>query len=161
MCSCFSIHFRTTTNILFNDDDNSTESVEFVPISGGDDVDFVQPTKRRRTSSNGEQMKIFETFTKTIQENHVKKLEMFQQVMKPQSEMELFFASLCKTCEKFNPIEKAKLKMELSRIVSQMELEHLQNSIEMNANVLYDTYSSESIPLGDNIEYGIECGIDQ
>lgn len=137
-----------------NEDDNTTESTDFIQ-NDDDELQFM-PIKRRRSSSNEDQKKNFETFTKTIRDNQSKKLEMFEKVLKPQTELELFFASMCKTCEKFNPIEQAKIKMEVSRLVSQMEMEHLQNNIANNEDTLYGTYSIESIPIDNDVDNFIE-----
>lgn len=61
---------------------------------------------------------------------------MIQQVVRPQSELELFFASMCKTVEKFDPMEQAKIKIEVSRIISNTELAHIQKSNNQNNVIL-------------------------
>lgn len=82
--------------------------------------------KRRRSSSNGDTIKLFESLSKTLKKNNAKRIEAFQQVAEPQSEIQLYFGSICKTVEKFTPIDQAKIKIEISRIVSQFELAHLE-----------------------------------
>lgn len=82
--------------------------------------------KRRRSSSNGDTIKLFESLSKTLKENNAKKIEAFQQVAQPRSEMQLYFGSICKTVEKFTPIDQVKIKIEISRIVSQFELAHFE-----------------------------------
>lgn len=76
-------------------------------------------------------MKLFETFTKTLKDNHTHKMNLFHQAIetsKPLTELELFFSSICKTVEKLKPIDQAKMKMQISSIVAQAELAELQSS---------------------------------
>lgn len=128
-CSDWIYFYRTTTNVVLGENDDITEYPAAVNLVDGDeDCEIIQPSKRRRNASGGQQIKIFETIAKTFSENQSRKLEMFQKAMQPQGELELFFASVCKTVEKFSPLEQAKIKMEMSRIVSQSELEHLEKT---------------------------------
>lgn len=138
---------RTTTNISLgaNDDTSTLDGIvpdeEVVMVDSTDDQ-CLPPVKRRRCSSgSGEQMRFFESISKSLEENQSKKFELIQQVMRPQSDLELFFASMCKTVEKFDLIEQAKIKIEVSRIVSNSELAHLekannQNRVMMSVNTI-------------------------
>lgn len=81
-------------------------------------------SKRHRTN---EQIKIFESIAKDMKENQTKKLDLIQQIIQPKTEIDLFFASISKTVEKFSPLEQAKVKISISNIVSEMEISHLEN----------------------------------
>lgn len=144
--------FRTTTNIIHNDNNDDIQSVagsdECVEID--DDVS-IQPIKRKRTSSNGEQIKIFESIAKTFKDNQTKKFEIFQQAMRPQTELELFFASMCKTVEKLGPVEQARVKFEISRIVGNAEIDNLQR-MHTQSEVLYSVTSRN-----DNFDDNFSC----
>lgn len=116
------------------DGENDENSPNGINIDD-DEMDFTQSYKKRR-SSNGEQFKLIETITKEIKENQTKKFDLFQQFTK-QSELELFFSSLCKTVEKFTAIEQAKIKIELSNIVGQHELSHLEKAATSKNDLIY------------------------
>lgn len=120
---------RATTNIACNDEDSSQAGTITIHNSDDEEKENVKCVKRRRTSSNSDQMKIFETIAKTIKENHSKKIELINQMQKPQNELELFFASMCKTVEKFDALDQAKIKFEISQIVSQYEMAQIQAAI--------------------------------
>lgn len=116
--------FRTTTNVENDEESNGIDDEQLSPDDGS-----VRPCKRRRSSSNGEQMKIFENIAQSFKENNSMRNDLIQKIFsdkkEPQSEMELFFLSMCRTVEKFSPLEQATLKMQISQIVSQVELSHL------------------------------------
>lgn len=115
---------------------------------GDNDSDFT-PLKRRRSSSSNEQMKFFEMLAKNMQENQSKKMEIFQQAINPQTELELFFASLCKTVEKFDALEQAEVKIQLTNsIVSQAELAHLEKAATSMKDL---TYTIRTEPTSDEI----------
>lgn len=121
---------RTTTNITLDDDVQTIEACENPEeVLDVDESSYFQTMKRRRSSSNSEQMKLIETVTKCIKDNNAKKFEMFQQAIKPQNELELYFASVCKTVEKFQPMVKAKIKMEINQLISRYELDHFSSVI--------------------------------
>lgn len=136
-----SFPFRTTTNIVLGAEEeehieqNIEENEQYDQTNSHD---MVHTPKRKRTSPHPT---IFENLAKSIQESHSKEMEMFQQVIKPQSEMDLFFSSICKSVEKFNAIEQAKIKIEINRIVSQMEMNHLQN-VASNQQIVYSVQTS-------------------
>lgn len=117
---------RTTTNITSNDEDSNQDSIITIQNSDDEEKENVPFLKRRRSSSNSDQMKIFETIAKTIKENHSRKIELINQMQKPQNELELFFASMCKTVEKFDALDQAKIKFEISQMVSQYEMTQIQ-----------------------------------
>lgn len=81
-------------------------------------------------------MRFFESISRTLKESQSKKLELIQQVVRPQSDLELFFASMCKTVERFDLIEQAEIKIEVSRIVSNSELAHLEKANNQNRVML-------------------------
>lgn len=56
-------------------------------------------------------------------------MEMFQQVIQPQTELDLFFASICKTVQKFEPMSQARIKIEINQLIGRYELAHLSNVI--------------------------------
>lgn len=129
------IHNRTTTNIELDedesiisisfdsDDDNSKDKQNDKPNDEPND----EPNSKKRRSNNGDQLKVFQTIADDMKQNQVKKMEMLQQVMQPKSGLELFFASICKTVEKFSPLDQAKIKSAISGVVSDMEIANLEN----------------------------------
>lgn len=119
------------------DGENDENSPNVINIDD-DEMDFTQSYKKRR-SSNGEQFKLIETITKEIKENQTKKFDLFQQFTK-QSELELFFSSLCKTVEKFTAVEQAKIKIELSNIVGQHELAHLEKAATSKNDLIFTSF---------------------
>lgn len=110
-----------------DDDELPVDDIEI--LEDDDSHDYIQPMKRRRSSSNSEHMKMLETVTRCIKDNNSKKLEMFQQAIQPQTELELYFASICKTVEKFQPMAQAKIKMEINQLIGRYEMEHFSNVI--------------------------------
>lgn len=80
-------------------------------------------------------------------------MELFQQSIQPQSELELFFASACKTVEKFTPLAQAKVKFEVNKIISQAEFDYLQNI--PNETVVY-TIESNNIANTETIPFDLE-----
>lgn len=125
-----------------NDDDIIEREIEIHDIDATQPTDATQPSKRKRSLSNSsDHLKLIENIAKSIKENQSKKLEIFQQAVQPQSELELFFAAICKTVEKFDPMAKAKLKIEISHIVSQAELDHLNN---ISNEIIYTV---QSLPI--------------
>lgn len=127
--------YRTTTNLIFDDINAGISHAPTEIISDEDERDIetnnrenIVPVKRRRSSSC-DQMKLYESFAKTLKDNHSQKMNLINQAIessKPQTELELYFSSICKTVEKLSPIEQAKIKMHVSNIVSQAELAQLQ-----------------------------------
>lgn len=67
-----------------------------------------------------------------MKENHAQKLELLQKSIEPikqQTDLELFFGSICKSVEKLHPIEQTRIKMQISQIVGQAELAQLQSHV--------------------------------
>lgn len=120
---------RTTTNISLSDED----SMEFTDTSMDDNIstDYEsateQPIKKRRINHN-DQTKLFESIAKDMKETQAKKMEIFHQLNQPKTELELFFASMCKTVEKFSHLNQAKVKISISKVVSEMEISHIESS---------------------------------
>lgn len=129
---------RTTTNIDLSDDEIEKEFESSDNNSAESSNDSVTSASKKRRTSSIDKMKIFENIAKDMKENQTKKLELFQQFSQPKNELELFFASICKTAEKFSPIEQAKLKVSVSRIVGEMEITSLENKH------LFQTFSLEN-----------------
>lgn len=103
--------------------------------------------KRRRSSSSSssDQIKIYESLAKSMKENHAQKLELFQKTMestKPQTELELYFSSICKSVEKLDPIEQTRIKMQISQMVGQAELTQLQSQRPPVTHYDYNQYHS-------------------
>lgn len=151
---------RTTTNIQIDTiEDEAVVPNDDCGISDDFTDEHLPPMKRRRSSSTGEQTRMFENIAKTIKENHNKKIEILEQAMKPQSDLQLFFASMCKSAEKLDPIEQIKVKMEISRIINNAELSQLEKrsdrsdvllSVQTNAFNFGDlTYSMDNNILKD------------
>lgn len=136
------------------EDDDAADEIALVE-DDEEENDF-RSHKRKRNTSNSEQMKIFEVITKTLKENNSKKIEMFQKMQADsQSELELFFSCICKTVEKFSPIEQARVKMQISKTVSQCELARLETynyAVPMaNSTILgTQTYPENTIYTTDN-----------
>lgn len=133
---------RTTTNISLEDDDDTNIPDSIVPdeevmmVDNTDDQCLPHIKRRRCSFGSGDQMRFFESISRTLKESQSKKLELIQQVVRPQSDLELFFASMCKTVERFDLIEQAKIKIEVSRIVSNSELAHLEKANNQNRVML-------------------------
>lgn len=144
--------YRTVTNIAFDDVLPEDDAITIGSNSDDEEIENKPPLKRRRRSSGGEQFKMYESIAQSIKDNHSKKLDLMQQAIqsnKPQTELELYFMSICKTVEKLSALEQAKIKMQISNIVSQSELAHLQSSnatasMPGSTILTYDTYSSDS-----------------
>lgn len=77
-------------------------------------------------------------------------MSLFQQAIetsnKPLSELELFFGSICMTVGKLSPLEQARIKMQISNIVSQAELSQLQQSELIPPNSYHTTDSTKHYP---------------
>lgn len=124
---------RTTTNIPSDEGSDWSEENDMNHENPSDeDEPLFKPKKKRRKNSNGEQMKVLENFTNNFKETQAKKLELFQKAIQPHTELELFFSSICKTVEKLNPIDQAKLKNQISNIVTEFELTHLEKISQMS-----------------------------
>lgn len=127
---------RTTSNIIFDDISSENGAVSLTVSEDEDksnDSKENKPLQKRRRSSSAsssDQMRIYESFAKTMRENHNEKMNMIQQLQdsKSQTELECYFASICKTVEKFPPIEQAKVKLQISQIVSQIEIAQLESN---------------------------------
>lgn len=109
----FVLSYRTAPNIIFDDVSSEDGAISICTISDEDDKpnekkENVPLQKRRRSSSNSDQMRIYESFAKTMRENHNEKINLIQQLQdpKPQTELECYFNAICKTVEKFPPIER-------------------------------------------------------
>lgn len=154
-----SFSIRTTTNTNIKNDIFEVDEENNV----GENDETQHTSKRKRSNSNGsEHLKIIENIAKTTKENQTKKMEMFHQAVQPQSELELFFSSICKTVEKFNDLTKARLKIEISKVVSEEELKHLQN---INNQIVYTvetvpTQPNDNIMNDDLIYYDSQYDID-
>lgn len=120
--------YSTTTNIELIDVEQIFEG-ECSQDSFNDSINGSthESSSKKRRSNNNEQIKIFETIAKDMKENQMKKMEFIQQIAQPKSALELFFASICKTVERFNPLEQAKIKISISNIVSEIEISRLEN----------------------------------
>lgn len=91
--------------------------------------------KRRRNHSGGEQSKGIELIAQQIKDAQARKMELLEKMVtsngnQEQSELQLFFASMCKTVEKFTPLNQAKIKMQITKIVNEMEILHLETQEE-------------------------------
>lgn len=120
--------FRTTTNI-----DTPDENVD----DYASDEENIRPTKRRRSSSNGDQMKLLENIANTFKDSNMKRNDLIQHIMKESkqpNELEVYFNSICLTVGKLDPLEQVKIKMQISQIVSQAELAQLEFSRRVNTN---------------------------
>lgn len=150
----FFANFRTITNIGINDDVDDVLNGHLdldlgVAEIDDDECDF-QLNKKRKNSSNGDHVKVFESIAKSIKDNHSKKIELFEKVVnRPHSEIELFFMSISKTVEKFNPIEQTKVKIEISRIVNQLELAHFENMNKISVNSIIETNTGTILKDGE------------
>lgn len=142
---------RTFTNIDIEKNEQN--------IDDQTEEEDIRPIKRRRSSSNGDQSKLFEYITSTIKESNLKRNEILQQILvepKGQTELELYFSSICKTVEKLTPLQQAKIKMQISQIVSQAELAQFENSQRVVSTQLsYETYSTVNEHNSQSREYPI------
>lgn len=122
-----SLSCRTTTNIataITDDPDEVKENYE-------SEEENIRPTKRRRSSSNGDQVKLLENIANTFRDNSSRRNDLIQHIMnesKPKTELEVYFNSICLTVGKLDPLEQARVKMQISQIVSQAELSQLEKS---------------------------------
>lgn len=149
--SFFSFFNRTITNINVDDADENAD------IDEATTANEVFPLKRRRSSSNGDQMKIFENIAHSIKENNSKRNEIIQKMInesKPETELELYFGAICKTVSKFSALEQAKIKMKFNNIVSETEMAYLER-IESNIiNANFEHF--ETISIDDGTTYVIK-----
>lgn len=153
---CEFITRRTTTNI-HNEMIDDIDSVEFIDESSIDSISdiSIEPISKRPRKNSNEKIKLFESVANDLKENQNKKMEILHQFVQPKTELELFFASLCKTVEKFSPLEQAKVKISVSRIVSETEISNLENAMKLQENTLLsqqnlldgETFSIEELPI--------------
>lgn len=125
-CILFFTFDRTITNIVNLDDEDGSVCIDDACSTIADEI---VPLKRRRSSSNGDQIRIFENIAQSIKENGTKRSEMIQKILsdsKQETELELFFGSICKTVSKFTPFDQAKMKMRIQNLVSETELAHIE-----------------------------------
>lgn len=121
-------------------------------------ADDILPMKRRRSSSNGDQLKIFENIAQSIKDNSCKRNEIIQKILsdsKQETELDLFFGAICKTVSKFSPFDQAKIKMKISNIVSETELAHLER-MEHNSINSTNIENFDTIHLEDGTTYVIK-----
>ncbi|XP_055308526.1 uncharacterized protein LOC129572566 [Sitodiplosis mosellana] len=119
------VNKKTTTNIAGKED----EKENVIDDDIGSDEEYFPRVKRRRSSSNSDHLKFMENIAQTMKENNTKRNEILQHMLteqKPQSELELFFSSICKTVEKFSPIDQVRVKMQINQMVSETELAILE-----------------------------------
>lgn len=145
-----SIINRTTTNIELDDEDDDS-----ILISEDTDVDSsFEPKPKKKQKCNSDQFKLFQDIANDMKQNQNRKMELLQQVCMPRSELELFFASMCKTVEKFTPLDQAKVKSTISRIVGEIEIENLEKKA-LEESFHFEngsTFSIESLPIVDDVE---------
>lgn len=67
---------------------------------------------------------------KETQTRKMNLLEKFVEMPQQNSELELFFLSICKTVEKFTPLQQAKIKMSILEIVNKAEILNIQGCTE-------------------------------
>lgn len=73
-------------------------------------------------------------YMEVIKQNSVAKFDLLKTVVErgqrdeTESELGLFFKSICKTVEKFNAIEQAKIKIEITTLVSNMQISKFQQN---------------------------------
>lgn len=142
---------RTTTNIetydVDDDDDGNVDRLLIEDDTDGDSTSFESEHKKRR-SNNNDQLRIFKNIANDMKENQNRKVELLQQVMQPKTELELFFASICKTVEKFTPLDRAKVKAAISRIVGDMEIANIENTFNLNSLIPQGgSFTIESLPV--------------
>lgn len=119
--------------------------------SGINELEQSASKRRRVSSSAGDNMKHFNTFVSEMKESQSKKIELLGKIVDTpaKSELELFFASICKTVEKLTAIEQAKLKMKISTIVSEAEIAFIESC---DVLVIYEnTTPLNSTPKSPNI----------
>lgn len=58
------------------------------------------------------------------------------------SELEHFFQSICKTVDKFTPIQQAKLKMDITNMVSTIQIKNYESEIDViviqDSQIIFD-----------------------
>lgn len=162
LCICiFYFPNRTITNIASsNDSGNENEENEAANEDEKNTEKVVaeefHPFKRRRSSSNGDHMKIFENLANSMKENNSKRNEIYQKLIidskeNSKNDLELYFDSICKTVSKFNSFDQVKIKMKISHLVNEAELQHLEsikNSISTQSNIDFQSIGTISFPDG-------------
>lgn len=81
------------------------------------------PSKKRKSDSSNE-------LINQLAQTQSRKLDLLEQLVatpSEQSELDLFFASICKTVAKLNALEQAQLKMEIIKSVNTAEISHLRS----------------------------------
>lgn len=77
-----------------------------------------------------------------IRQNSAAKFDLLKTVVErshreeTQSELELFFKSICKTVEKFNALEQAKTKIEITNIVSNIQIAKYELFVEEQNHII-------------------------
>lgn len=97
---------------------------DFGPIEIAAEVPY--QSKRRRMN---EQNRSLETIAQHLKQSQSKKMELLEKMIgtpQEQSDLQLFFASICKTVEKFTALDQATIKMEVTKIVNEMEVMNLK-----------------------------------
>lgn len=114
-----------------------------LPIEFEDDQDFIilseeeintidrtdkHPPKRQKSNPAGDQTKQIQLLTREFGDSQRKKIDLLERIVSApqQNELELFFASICKTVEKLTAIDQVKIKMKVTQIVHDIELARLQ-----------------------------------
>lgn len=139
---------RTITNIVNLEDLDESACIDDARAAIADDI---FPMKRRRSSSNGDQLRIFENIAHSIKENGAKRSEIIQKILsdsKQETELELFFGSICKTVSKFTPFDQAKMKMKIQNLVSETELAHIERMEQDIINKDVQGFDTELVTYG-------------
>lgn len=134
------LKFTGINNIFFFN--RATENInnESKRIDEDAQQDSVPPMKKRRSTPNGDPMKILGNISQTFR-------ELVNQVLiskEEQTELDLYFSSICKTVKKLDALEQVKIKMQISQIVNQAELEQLSHSKQNDASTILGNNSTSN-----------------
>lgn len=133
-----SVNCSTTSNVVSPNVDNHLNDANLKENSES------EPNKttsmKRKYASNGNWDHLVK-FTEEMKENQNKKFELLEKLSQApeQSDLELFFSSVCKTVQKFSAKDQALIKMRIHQIVNEKEISYLESlPLEMNNSMIYN-----------------------
>lgn len=114
---------------VFMDDSDAGELVLSEDIEEDISQDQRPASKLRKTDPSNDLKEI----AQQMRNSQTRKLDIIEKMIAtpPQSDLELFFASMCKTVEKFSPINQAEIKMNVTKLVNEAEILHLRTQYDV------------------------------
>ena len=129
----------TTTNIVTTEKPNEFQSNEREMSKNEDEFDDTVTQAKKRSKTSTTEWLQFEGLRKDMQKNQEKKLDLIEKILQKSPEktdLDLFFFSISKTVKKFTPKDQALLKMKIHQIISEKEIEYIDNEAGLNDSFL-------------------------